>query len=235
MEIINNLTNTKDIKLEENQNNFIETTMGKIIDTGLDMGIRFLLPDMIENQVINIKNSLLKNGIKDGLKTAIDKAIDFGKNVIGMVTGNFESINQVQSVIKNGGILDSVSNLLESAINKITKKGIITKETGNAINNGKNTILTNISNEIENSFKKQLNKVELINKYSSNWQKYYEKQDFDGMTKEYKKIKSALKEIMPLENTIKEARKIENLHNLIKKNGKNFNLSNEELKLAQIL
>ena len=36
-------------------------------------------------------------------------------------------------------------------------------------------------------------------------------------------------------HTIKEAREIENLHLLIKNNGHNFNLSNEELKLAGIL
>ena len=60
-------------------------------------------------------------------------------------------------------------------------------------------------------------------------------QDFSGMEKEYKKIKDSLEKVLPMENTIKEAREIENLHLLIKNNGHNFNLSNEELKLAGIL
>ena len=39
----------------------------------------------------------------------------------------------------------------------------------------------------------------------------------------------------PLENTLKEARIIENLHLLIKNNGQDFNLTNEQLELAKML
>lgn len=235
MELINNLENTKEISLETKQNNFLDSKIGKIVDRGINVGLRFLLPDLIEEEVINIKDSILKNGVKEGLKTAVDSAINFGKSIQGVVTGNFENIKQVQTAIKNGGIIDSVSELLGTAVNNMTKKGIITNEVGEVIKNGKNAILTSISNGIENNFEKQLNTLELLNKYSQNWNKYYENRDFEGMQKEYNKIKKSLKEIIPLENTIKEARRIENLHNLIKKNGKNFNLSEEELKLAQML
>ena len=55
------------------------------------------------------------------------------------------------------------------------------------------------------------------------------------MEKEYKKIEKQLKEIAPIENIINNARKIEVLHNLIKNNGKNFNLSKEQLELAEKL
>ena len=55
------------------------------------------------------------------------------------------------------------------------------------------------------------------------------------MEREYEKIKEKLKEVMPLENTIKEARTIENLHMLIKNNDQNFNLNNQELELAKML
>ena len=50
-----------------------------------------------------------------------------------------------------------------------------------------------------------------------------------------KKIQEKLKELLPIENTLKEARVIENLHNLIKNNGQNFNLSQEQLELANLL
>ena len=55
------------------------------------------------------------------------------------------------------------------------------------------------------------------------------------MEKEYKKIQAELKELMPLENTLKEARIIENLHTIIQNNGQNFNLSNEQVELANML
>ena len=43
----NNLVNEKE------QNNFLETTLGKTINTGIDIGIRALLPDYIEEQIID--------------------------------------------------------------------------------------------------------------------------------------------------------------------------------------
>ena len=55
------------------------------------------------------------------------------------------------------------------------------------------------------------------------------------MEKEYEKIKDKLKETLPLEQTIKQARIIENLHTLIKNNNQNFDLSKEQLELVQML
>ena len=55
------------------------------------------------------------------------------------------------------------------------------------------------------------------------------------MEKEINKIKRELKNMVPIENTILSARNIEMLHSLIKNNGKNFELSNEELELANKL
>ena len=55
------------------------------------------------------------------------------------------------------------------------------------------------------------------------------------MEREYQKIKEKLKEVMPLEKTINEARAIENIHTLIKNNGHDFNISKEQLALAGLL
>ena len=54
------------------------------------------------------------------------------------------------------------------------------------------------------------------------------------MEKEYKKIKTQMKEIMPLQTTLQQVKQIENIQNLIKNKGE-FNLSNEELELAKKL
>ena len=43
----------------ENQNKFLQTTLGKTINTALDIGLRGILPDMVEEQIIDIKNILL--------------------------------------------------------------------------------------------------------------------------------------------------------------------------------
>ena len=63
-----------DKTLETKQNNFIDTTVGKIINSGLNAGIRLVLPNLIEDEVINIKDQILKNGFKSGVNEAIKSA-----------------------------------------------------------------------------------------------------------------------------------------------------------------
>lgn len=55
------------------------------------------------------------------------------------------------------------------------------------------------------------------------------------MNKVYKNIKKELKNIIPLENVIKETKKIENLNELIKSKGGDFDITKEELELANKL
>ena len=45
----------KDLNLDKNKNEFLDTTMGKIIDNTLNITIKALVPDIIDDQVINIK------------------------------------------------------------------------------------------------------------------------------------------------------------------------------------
>ena len=101
----NNITNDIEIKnnidIENKQNNFLETTLGKTINTGIDIGIRAILPDYIEEQIIDIKDNLIKYGLKDGIKKSIDDAINLGKSAIGIISGNFENISQMQEAVKS--------------------------------------------------------------------------------------------------------------------------------------
>ncbi len=237
MELSNTLEQniTNSLVTNEKQNNFLESTIGKIINIGINTGLRALLPNVIEDQVINIKDEIIKNGFKSGLKETVASAIDLGKSVTGMITGNFENINQARNVIKSGGLIDTISELMDKGINAVTKSGKVSKAIGNTIKSGKNVILNTIESNIQNNFDNQINAIEKINKYTYNWNQYYKNKDFEGMDKEYKKIKQKLKEVMPIENTIINAKRLENLHTLIKNNGHNFNLSKEELELAQKL
>ena len=50
--------------LEKEQKNFLNTSIGKVINSGVDIGIRAILPDLIEDEVINIKDAILENGFK---------------------------------------------------------------------------------------------------------------------------------------------------------------------------
>ena len=230
-----NIELKQEIINEKSQKNFLETTLGKTINTAIDIGIRALLPDFIDEQVINIKNNLIKNGLKEGISKTIDDAIDIGKSAIGIVTGNFENVNQMQTAVKTGGIIDGISTLLDTVVNKVQSKGLIDYNIARTIKEGKNIILNNVESNIEKTFTDQIKSVEYTNKYINNWRNYYENKNFEGMEKEYQKIKKELKNLVPMEKTINQARTIENLHILIKNNGQNFNLSNEAIELAEKL
>ena len=238
---IKNLEKNNEINLENNlpkvdeQKSFLETTLGKTINTAVDIGIRALLPDFIEDQVINIKNNLLNYGLKDGIKKTIDDSIDLGKSAIGILTGNFESVSQMQSAVKTGGLIDGVSSLLDTVVDKVKNAGLIDSTVARTIKQGKNVILNNVESNIENTFSKQYEAIENINSYMNNWKNYFEKRDFDNMEKEFIKIEKQLDNIAPIEKTIDNAKTIEMLHNLIKNNGQNFDISQEQLELIEKL
>lgn len=234
IEIKNNLEKI-DNKIIENQNEFLESYIGKAINSAIDIGLKAALPDLIENQIIDIKNTILEQGFSEGFKNVIDKSLEFGKSTLGIVTGEFENISQIQLAIKKGGILDNVSKLLDLSINFAKSKNLITSDIANLVKKGKNSIISSISDKIEESLTNQLKAVEKIEKYCENWNVSYGNQDFSEMEKAYKNIKINLEKIVPLENIINSARKIENIHNLIKNNGNNFNITEEEILLAQRL
>lgn len=201
LEIGQNIANVNN--LENEQNKFLETTLGKTINTAVNIGLRWVLPDLIEDEIINIKDSLVKGGLKQGINTAINSAINLGKSAMGIFTGNFENLSQAQEAIKSGGIIDSLSNVLDSVLSKVTKKGWIKYGTSTLIRQGKNVILDNISKSIENSFTNQINNLDKLVKYENNWKAYYKDKNLNGMEKEYRKINEKLKELMPFETALK--------------------------------
>ena len=206
-----------------------------MINTAIDIGIRAALPNLIEDQVINIKDAIFKSGIESGINQVVDSAIDLGKSAIGIATGNFENVSQARNAIKKGGLIDNVSSLLDTAINKAKEKEMITKEEAKSIMKSKNKVLDAVNSNIENEFMSQMESIEKINKYETNWKNYYNEQNFEGMDKEYNKIKSELKKVLPIESTLKDARTLETLHLLMKNRDEKFTLSNEEFELANQL
>ncbi len=229
MEIENN------INIEKNKNIFLNNIIGKTINNALDIGLRAILPDLIENQVIDIKNALLENGLKAGADTAINSVINFKKSAMGIVTGNFENMDQVSTAIGDGGIIDAISNLLDKALNKIYKNGNINNTIFKLIKNGKNVLINNVSNNIKKELQDQNNSIERLEKYIKNWQENFNKKDFKKMSQEYEKIEKEYKKIIPVENVINETKRVKAIHNLIKNNGQNFNITEEEKRLANNL
>lgn len=222
-------------KIDNNQCDFLKGVLGQTINTGIDIAIRSIFPEFIDNQIINIKDNLINYGFKDGIQKSIEDAIDLGKSAIGVVTGDFENISQMQEAIKSGGIIDGISNVVDSTVNKARQAGLINNTIFKSIKEGKNLILNNIERNIQKTFENQTKSINYIEKYIKNWKEFYNNKDFKGMEREYSKIEKEIKNIIPIEKTISNARVIQNLHNLIKNRGKDFNLSDTELELAKKL
>ena len=221
--------------LDKQQNNFLESTLGQVIDSSVDLGLRAILPNFIEDEVIEIKDTLIKEGFSEAVNKAIDSAIDIGKSALGIVTGKFESVSQAEKAVEKGGIVDSVSDVLDFTLDKVSDMGLLSKNITKVIKSGKDALIDNVSSDIKKEFKTQNKNIENLNKYNNSWKESFEAKDFSSMEKYIKKINNLLNKTLPLENTIKNARTIENLHELIKNNGKSCDLTNEELQLAELL
>lgn len=240
IELENNINNNleKNIKndvTEESQNKFLESTLGKTINTGVDLGLKLVMPDVVEDQIIEIKNIMLNSGLKEGINYAIKSAIDLGKSSLGIITGKFENLSQVHTAVKKGGIIDTLSDVINNVIEQASKNNLMKKGTAKLIKKGKNVILDTVSSNIEDKFLGEVNSLEKVSKYVENWNKYYNAKNLDGMEKEYKKIKQQIENITPLESTINKAKKIENMHCLIKNKGIDYELSAEEKELINKL
>lgn len=193
------------------------------------------MPDFIEDEIINIKDNLLNYGLKDGISKTINDAVDLGNTAVGIVTGNFENVSQMQMAVKNGGLIDGISSLLDTVVDNVKQKGILKPSIAKTIKQGKNIILNNIENNIEKNFNNQYKAIDNLNKYVEQWKSSFKEKNFDEMDKAYKKIEKQMKEIAPIEKVINNAKNVNVLHELIKNNGKNFNLSEEQMNLAKKL
>lgn len=227
IELKNNIENKKD--------NFLGDIIKDTINNAINIGLKSILPDLIEDEVINIKDALIKNVLKGGIDTAVDSAIELGKSAIGIFTGNFENMDQVNNAISQGGIIDTISNLIDNVTNKAYLSGNINLSVNKAIKSGKNILLNNITQNINNKIQEQNYSVQKLGNYVENWKEFYNNKDFENMEKEYKKLIKELNNAIPIENILKETRKIEVLHNLIKNNGNNFDITEEEKKLVDNL
>ena len=230
-EIKNDIKN--DIKIENNQDKFLDTFLGKTINGAIDIGLKTILPDLIENQIIDIKNALLMNGLTEGIQTAVKSAVNFAKSAAGIITGNFQNIDQIKIATDSGGIIDTISNVLDYSLDKIYHKGIINSTVNSIIKKGKNIILNTVSTNIKKEMNEQNNLINNLENSIESWKIAYNNKDLVLMNKIYEKIEKNINKIVPLENLIKDIRKIENIHNFIKNRGNNIEITELEKDLIE--
>lgn len=231
----NNLFNSVSNKLGELQEKFLESKWGQAIDKGIDFGLKVILPNSIEDDVIDIKNAFVKEGLMEGVQKAVEVGVKKGKELVGIFSGNLENMSQAEAIKKNSDIIGGVSKILGEIVDRSMKDGLIKETVGGLIKDGKEIILDYADKNIDKVNRNQVEKIQEIEELIEDWNKAYKNQDFKKMQNAYIKIEHRLEKVMPIEDIISKARKLENLHNLIKNNGNDFNLTEEQIKLAEEL
>jgi len=210
-----------------------EINIQSIANIILDIGLKAVLPDFIEEDVIEIKDVFIQEGFLEGLQEILDKLEDIGKSITGIFTGNFDTIEQIKRLIKTDGLLDGVSELIDKITKDLLKKNKISKNTYNLIKSGKKEILKILESELKSTYSIDTSSIEKIEEYCNDWKESYDRKDYKSMKKDLNKIKTKLKKNKLIEETINKARNIEKIQEYIDKKGSIENLSNEEKSLLE--
>jgi vacuolar-type H+-ATPase catalytic subunit A/Vma1 len=232
----NGLSNIKN-SLSDLQKNFLESKVFSAVNGALDIGIRFALPDCIEDEVISIKDTLLKNGLIEGVKATVKTATDFGKNCVSIATNNFKTVDELESAVKTRGTLDTISEFFDKAVDNAKSAGFISKSTKTKLKSTKKTFIKNVDTNLTSELKQQKSYIKQINEYATKWQKYFNSENLEKMTEVYNEMKNYVETttVCPFKDNLEKYNEIEMLQSVVTNNGGNFNLSEDELNLVKAL
>ena len=125
--------------------------------------------------------------------------------------------------------------MIDKSLNNANKENYINNDITQILKEGKNIIKNSLNKSITSTLNEQKQILKSVEEYCKNWEKSYGQQDFNAMEKEYQRIKEEIVKIVPLEETLQKINEIENIHNLIKNNGQDFNISENAKELARRL
>lgn len=215
------------------QTNDLMSNVLSIANNALEFGLKTILPDAIENDVIEIKDKFIHEGFTEGIQEVLDKLEDVGKSIAGIFTGKFETVEQIKRVVQKDGLLDGISDVMDKVLKKLLDNKKIDKKTYNLIKTGKKEILSSMENNLEGLYKEDTYSLDKLSEHCEEWKKQYKEKDYEGMSKTMTKIKQKLNQNKVVEETINKARSIENIQKYIKEKGNIENLSEEQKELIE--
>lgn len=223
---------SKEKKIEKNENKF-QKGMLNIANFAIDVGIRAALPNYLEDHVIDIKNTLMKNGIKEGVKEIGEKAKDIVNIILGKKNVS-NKVDEIRSLTKQNGIIDQFSKVINFAIDKSVKNNRLNKNLASILKSGKTAMLSTFSDKLENNLYKEIKNIEDFKKELSNWNKCFDKKDVEGMNKIYNKLEKIYNNISVVLKEVIDFEKIKYTQKYIEKNKKE-ELNSDEIELLKKL
>lgn len=191
------------------------------------------LPNYIEDVVIDVKNIILENGFKSGMNEITNKA----KSLFELVfkkKKDYSKVEEIRNLTKQNGILDSFSKLLNKSIDTSVQNKLISKEIGSAIKSGKTAMVNTFSDKLEDNLFNEIKNIEKFNQSYKKWEKCVEKNDIEGMQREYKKMLRHYNKISIDIKQLNDFEKIEYIQEYIQ-NNKDPVMTNDELELLKHL
>ena len=183
------------MELTQNLPKEVKINLPKVTNNALNFGLKAILPDFIEEDIIQIKDSFINEGFEKGLEEAKEKAEEVWKSVKGVFTGEFDTVGEIQKLIQKNGMLDTASDLVDKITKLLLSKKIINKTTYNLIKTGKKEIINALEGELNNYYKVDNYDFEGLSEQIEKWQKNYNDSDYESMEKTAKTILNILDKV----------------------------------------
>lgn len=224
MDILNINQNIKNgieniMKIGNNPNaQFALGLLKNCFNAATDFGLRMFLPNLIEDQIIEVKDALIEGGLKKAGETAVNKVNEFKDTIVNLVKGNITNTKEIRLATKNGGILKTFSKILSEGIDYAVKGKKISKDNAKIIKAGKTAIFNQFSKNLESGILKEISNIQKLNDLNMKWENAYDNRNFDEMKKIISKIKTQLEKVSLMAEIYKKATLNIDLHNYVEKN-----------------
>ena len=112
---------------------FLRQLFGQMVNRGLDIGIRVVFPDFLENSIIEVKDAFIQEGLGSAVRTAIDQTMELGRQALDFVRRGFSSTPDAISVLDRGDVTGNISKTIDEAITKMGNNNEINPEIRNGL------------------------------------------------------------------------------------------------------
>lgn len=236
IDINDTINNTKDVIMDfdfDMGTKQINKVVSKAVDTGADYVIKSMpIPDPFKDILVDIKNSLKKDGFKNLIKTAVNSSIREGLEILNMPKQIVKDVISIKDAALKGGLKQALGNVIDIVANKYLKNNLAAQFVKDFFKNMKDYIFSKqFAERLESGFKKITEKKDKFMETCQNWYMNYEKQDINNMNMVADDLKSKY-------NTVKNDKQCERENSIIQNITKLYNekkdkLSDAELQLCQ--
>lgn len=215
IELENKRNENKLINTVAKQNDNLNYILQNIINWSIDKGIKYLFPNLIGDKIVKIKNSILNSNTQEKITSGIQNIINMENKKSSISNKGNNDIQKIEEILNDPRTIEMLTEIVEKILNNMDNVKI----------KDKSIVLKDIHKNLSKDITEQINSINNINNYSKDWYNFFEKENFNSMNKSFNKIKNELKNIAPIEEIIIKTKKIENLHELVKGKGGDFNIT----------